>query len=337
MIRFIVLAVLLGWGFGSTLKVMTYNVENLFDTTKDSGKLDWQYLPMTTKTKLNGQWMEYCNSMRPGFSRRMCENLDWNQEKLEKKFHNIRRVLTLDGKEIGPDIVVLTEVENKKVLTSLNEIGLKKMGYKETILIEGEDIRGIDIAILSKYPLVDKPILHPTIPGFRGMLQASFDVHGETITIFGVHWPSLRNDESMRFDVAKKVKKIIKKLPKKRKYIIAGDFNTADPLNDKSALFSILYKSKLVIDSMDTANFVYQPIPGTHWYRGNWNFLDHILVSSNLSADVKSAKIAMAPFMSKTIVDRDTKKEVKIPNRWNPFNAKGFSDHYPVEIVLNWP
>ena len=37
--------------FAESFTVMTYNVENLFNTTHDEGKDDWAYLPKASKGK----------------------------------------------------------------------------------------------------------------------------------------------------------------------------------------------------------------------------------------------------------------------------------------------
>jgi hypothetical protein len=98
---------------------------------------------------------------------------------------------------MGPDIIVLQEIENKNVLTKLVSKGLDKLGYQYQVLIEGDDSRGIDIAILSKYP-VKTAKRHPifvkgTKLNTRGILEVEVTVDGKDVAIFGNHWPSQHN------------------------------------------------------------------------------------------------------------------------------------------------
>jgi endonuclease/exonuclease/phosphatase family metal-dependent hydrolase len=57
---------------------------------------------------------------------------------------------------VKPDIVVCVEVENRVTLLRFNEqvLGASfKMAYPHVMLIDGNDERGIDVGILSRYPL----------------------------------------------------------------------------------------------------------------------------------------------------------------------------------------
>ena len=58
-----------------------------------------------------------------------------------------------DGR--GADIIALQEVENVAILERLRTEYLADSGYLPAILIEGQDIRGIDVAFLSRLPLAE--------------------------------------------------------------------------------------------------------------------------------------------------------------------------------------
>ena len=52
----------------------------------------------------------------------------------------------------GADIIAFQEIENIHVLRDLyNE--LEPLGYLDFVLLEGKDYRGIDSAIISKFPI----------------------------------------------------------------------------------------------------------------------------------------------------------------------------------------
>ena len=95
----------------------TYNVQDLFDTVDDPAAAD----------------------------ERSTEN------QLRNKFTRLGRMLQV----LDADIVGLMEVETLGVLRRLNTEALASLGYHETILIEGNDPeRGIDVALLSRFPVI---------------------------------------------------------------------------------------------------------------------------------------------------------------------------------------
>ena len=55
---------------------------------------------------------------------------------------------------LNADVLVLQEVEKLDLLQRLNKGQLGNMGYKEVWLSEGNDLRGIDVAMLSKFKVL---------------------------------------------------------------------------------------------------------------------------------------------------------------------------------------
>lgn len=102
------------------VKLATYNVENLFDAFDDPYADDVD------------RYSDGALLTKPGRSvAAMCEVL----------------------KELNADVVGLQEVENRGLLEAVNRERLESLGYKHVELVEGNDGRGIDVALLSKYPL----------------------------------------------------------------------------------------------------------------------------------------------------------------------------------------
>jgi hypothetical protein len=142
----------------SKITFASYNVENLFDAEHDAGKQDWEFLPLSFK-KASAEQRAYCKT-QSGYNRQSCFNLDWSQQVLDGKLARIADTVLSMNNGQGPDIIVFAEVENKNVLHQLNSKFLQKAGYQTEVLLEGWDNRGIDVGLLSRFPLVGQPAIH---------------------------------------------------------------------------------------------------------------------------------------------------------------------------------
>lgn len=56
-------------------------------------------------------------------------------------------------KQVDADVIALQEVENRFYLERFNEVMLADMGYEHVVCFEGNDGRGIDVAVLSRFPV----------------------------------------------------------------------------------------------------------------------------------------------------------------------------------------
>lgn len=309
-----------------TLKFMQYNVENFFDTKFDQGTDDYTYLPLSVKKTLPGH-AEYCKKNPNSSQRNECLNLDWNEAKFTKKIVNIAKVVkAFDSTGKGPDILALEEVENINVLNKLMTKGLDKMGYKHAVLIEGDDSRGIDVGLISKYPVVSSK--HHSIPfngeilDTRGILEVTLDVEGRSVVIFVNHWPSQNNPVGHRISAAQVLEKI--SANKTDDLIIAtGDFNTIK--TDSPYPFNTL---KSFIDTEKSARTEGHDVhPGTHYYKGEWTSLDKIFIHKNstLEPDYSTFVIFTHSFLLKN----------GAPIRFNHTTGEGFSDHLPVGLLFD--
>ena len=91
--------------------------------------------------------------------------MDWSEEAKTKKILNIAKVVSSFSPN-GADIIAFQEIENISVLRDLFK-ELEPLGYLDFVLLEGKDYRGIDSAIISKFP-IKKSKLHfiKFSPGF---------------------------------------------------------------------------------------------------------------------------------------------------------------------------
>lgn len=320
--------------YAKSIKFMQYNTENFFDTKHDLNTDDYTYLPLSEKNAIPNI-SEICKEMATEFYIKQCLNLDWNEARFTKKIINISNVIkSFDNTGKGPDIVILEEIENKNVLNKLVTKGLDKLGYQHQVLIEGDDSRGIDIALISKYPVTSAK-RHPLVVNgqtlnTRGILEVAISVEGQEIVVFGNHWPSQSNPTIERVASAKLLSSLASQRKSADLIIAMGDFNTLN--NENPAPFSFLPD---FIDAEKEARKVQSNLnPGTHFFKGNWTSLDHIFIhkSSALKPQFDKFQIMNRPFMMK----RDQRTGQMIPNRFDAETGEGFSDHLPLGIEINY-
>jgi endonuclease/exonuclease/phosphatase family metal-dependent hydrolase len=310
----------------ASLKVMQYNIENLFDTVHDEGKEDWTYLPLPTKNTIPA-FNEKCAALNTEFYRNECLNLDWNNGIVAKKIQNLARAIkSYDSSGQGPDVLVLEEIENKNVLNQLVTQGLAGLGYKTQILIEGEDKRGVDVAIISKYPYKSANRYPVILDGqtlkTRGILEVILNVNGKDIAVFANHWPSQANPTAQRLASAKLLASLVQKSTAEMA-IALGDFNTV--AGEASTVFAPI--ASMIDAEIEARKVNSQLHPGTHYFRGNWSSLDRIFIkiSGKVSPDYNTFQI----------MNRDFLLYGKKPNRFNTTTGDGYSDHLPIGMIFN--
>lgn len=318
---------------GHQIQVMTYNVENLFDTEHDPGKEDFTYLPLSTKNS-DKQVQDYCRGVQDRNWRQDCFELDWSEEVVSVKLERIAQVILAAGiNGEGPDVVVLPEVENIKILNRLNE-HLGAAGYQSVVLLEGEDERGIDIGVLSRLPLAKEPQLHRAAikAKTRGILEATFTLpNSQRLTIFGVHFPSPHNPTQDRIDSFKQLNTLGKKAATTSDIVMAaGDFNVTKD------------ESKKVMENI--ASPVWRvshfegcgSCEGTNYYaRGNsWSFLDAILLFRKDAEDSPSGAFANESIQVVRSKDFQVNRDGR-PMRFDPIKKTGVSDHLPMSAAID--
>lgn len=324
----------------STISLTSYNVENLFDTEHDQNRGDFEYLPLETK-KNNPIVTEFCNS-QPIQYRKLCFEKDWSEPVLKEKLNRIADTLKqVQVKDrIGSDIIVLSEVENIRVLDRLISQHMKGLGYKTASLIEGDDFRGIDVAVVSRFPLAEPPKLHRIqfsdeslkqsggSINTRGILEVPLKLpNNKILYVFAVHFPSQANPTEQRRDAVETLNKLYKNLPAGSYAVVAGDLN----ITKKEEELQSYYKKNLS-HLWNVSHFVgCQKCPGTHFYRGEWSFLDAILFSKNMSG---KDKVAYNPRSIQVLTNGRYQMNEKegTPWRFNPQKEKGVSDHLPLYV-----
>ncbi len=318
----------------NTFLVVSYNVENLFDTVNNPSFADEEFTPGGTK--------------------------NWTYERYDKKLDDISRViLSIPEKEM-PAIIGLAEVENRSVLEALaDNRGIRKSKYG-IIHEEGSDPRGIECAMLYRpdlfkyksheYIPVEDPV-DPETP-YREILHVKGNgPDGTSLHVFMNHWKSrsggTRETEKQRMFAAITLRKQLDLLLSKEsdfKVIIMGDFND-EPTNRSITNGLSASGKRKNIHLGDHYNLFYDLHnlhgKGTYSFKGQWNMLDQIIVSYNLLNQKKGLTTTyQGGFILKEewMLYESEKYGDKFPSATygGPEYFGGPSDHLPVYVVFTY-
>ncbi len=317
-------------------RVVSWNIENLFDTHHDSLKNDREFLP---------------DAMR-----------HWNYSRYKKKLADIARVITAIGEWNPPALVGLCEVENDTVLRDLTRRSpLKELDYRY-VMTDSPDSRGIDVALLYQRDLfkllssrsISIPPLKQHRPT-RDLLHVSgLLLTEDTLDVFVCHLPSrsggAKESEPYRLHAAQILQTEADSILHKRLHpqvIIMGDFNDY-PTNKSirkvleaeapSPALSPLKLYHLLARKAKSKDF------GSYKYQGEWGLLDHLIVSGTLLnrsgeffTSEEKANVCLLPFL----LIEDKKYGDKEPFRtYKGMKYQGgVSDHLPIytdfELILH--
>jgi len=315
--------------------VMAFNVQNVFDNIDTPDKDDKAYLPLGDKQ--TEAHIAECNSIPVESWRDECLNLDWSDEAIDHKLAVIAATIQQVNDGRGPDIIALQEVENLGILERLRTEYLTDSGYLPAVLLEGTDVRGIDVAFLTRLPLSGTPTLHALdLPedyadragDTRGLLQATFELpDGSLLTGFSVHFPAPFHPTEMRVFAYEHLIAVRSQVPPEHNIFAAGDFNTTSIENEREGMLERFIRPDWIV-----SNDVCESCAGTQFYSrdNSWSFLDMVVFASSENADnvwqVRSVEIANQ--LSAQVTTDGT------PNRYRSAPRTGVSDHWPVLMTL---
>jgi endonuclease/exonuclease/phosphatase family metal-dependent hydrolase len=175
-------------------KIATYNVENLFDLTRD--QTDYTDYRVGGKT-------------------------GWNAAMLAKKLENIAAVI----KDLDAEIVALQEIESKTALTLLQKTLDRTGAHYEYAVIAEQVSAPVKCALLSRFPVLEKKEIAIGRSKARHILKVTLDISGKPLVVYVNHWKSKSGPESRRLEYAARLAREISSLPCDADFILIGDFN----------------------------------------------------------------------------------------------------------------
>ncbi len=303
-----------------SLKIATYNVENLFDM-QNSGLEYKEYIP---------------------------NRHNWTEPILRKKLLHTAQVIC----DLNADVIGLEEVESDRVLARLQKV-LDRAGCRYPYrAITDTKPTPVHVALLSKVPFKK----HRDVVIYRyGRQRSILEIDLKTnprLKLFVNHWRSKSGPESKRIPYAKALMHRISKLPKDAEYLVLGDFNsnyneykTIDKKHNDThnvtginQILKTVKSDKLIrlanLSSGYHCNLWMTLAPYQRWshnFYGDKEGIDAIIIPATLhdgiNWDYKDGSFGV--FRAKYLF-----KKSGIVNRWQYKNGKhmgkGYSDHLPV-------
>lgn len=326
-------------------RLMTYNVENLFDLADNPLTADDDFLPTGA-----------------------CA---WDSLRYRGKLAHLSRAILAAGGDRPVDLVALCEVENDTVLRDLTEHSrMARLGYR-FLITHSRDRRGINVALLYQ-PERFLPVSVDTLciaydarneQPTRDLLHVAGRIlTGDTLDVIVAHWPSRRGGAARtaayRCRVAARIRSLADSLCRHRAHaavVIAGDFND-EPDNrsvrqvlgaapqtqqtDKRRRGGEKQASAPYVNLSANLTDESLGVRGTYKYQKHWNRLDHIIVNKallnqhpHLSVAPEACRILSFPFL----LERETESwEGVKPHRTfqGSIYHGGTSDHLPLLLQI---
>ena len=286
----------------SSLRIVSYNVENLFDTKHDTLKNDSSFLP---------EGMHH-----------------WTYRRYQTKIDRIAQVLVNIGGWESVPLVGLCEVENARCLRNLC-YKLRRFHYKY-VHYDSPDERGVDVALLydsTRLSILNSRALSLSLDGdaTRDILYVSaLYEQRDTVHVMMCHLPSQLGGASNTDWKRQRAKSLLQSqidsillLHPSANIVVMGDMNT-------SAQDDLTGMVNLMIPMQKMGQ-------GTHKYQGIWSCLDQFYVSQSIAT-----KATATIFSPRWLLEEDTKYLDYKPHRtYIGFRYNdGYSDHLPIVLHL---
>ena len=284
------------------MRIVSYNVENLFDTKHDTLKNDSSFLP---------EGMHH-----------------WTYRRYQTKIDRIAQVLVNIGGWESVPLVGLCEVENARCLRNLC-YKLRRFHYKY-VHYDSPDERGVDVALLydsTRLSILNRRALSLSLDGdaTRDILYVSaLYKQRDTVHVMMCHLPSQLGGASNTDWKRQRAKLLIQSqidsiflFQPSANIVVMGDMNTSAQ-DDLTGMVNLM----IPIQKMGQ---------GTHKYQGIWTCLDQFYVSQSIAT--KATATIFSPWW---LLEEDTKYLDYKPHRtYIGFRYNdGYSDHLPIVLHL---
>ena len=282
----------------------------------------------------------------------------WTQALLDRKISQLSSVIRKMNNTQGPDLLGFCEVENSFVVELLVQ-SLAPLGRNyQFVHHDTPDKRGIDIAFIYDgnlfevpSPLADNVFSHFVLrrTATRDILQVTFKTKaGRELIVMGNHWPSRSGGEAAS-DAYRAMagetlayfhQRILEVRGEAMPVIAMGDFND-EPFNTSVVDYALGLRAANLVAKGRNPYFLNLMWPlmgkglGTLYYNGP-NLLDQFLINKNWLQPTSTFKVKADSVTIIKFPEMISKKGEPIPfgGMGKPVNQNGFSDHFPIEVVV---
>lgn len=310
------------------LVLASWNVENLFDTEDDpDNEGDDEFLPTS--------WRR------------------WTPWRYNLKLRHLAEVVAA----MQPDILCLTEIENRRVLEDLATVLREHEEYAMDYIFhrDGPDPRGIDVAMISRHEACNTNWI---ITATRETLAVDFRIAERELTVLVNHWKSQlgkkeESDAVRRADATAVRFFLDERLAANSNaaILVTGDFNDKldSPILTETAGFWL--EEERVRQEVG-AGLLYNlsgslPVEerGTFWYNAGkrWESLDSMSVTRGMLKGIDAAAPwqveieSYGVFKTEAQMDEDGRpipfRFVRSKIHGNAYKT-GYSDHFPIIVTL---
>ena len=299
------------------LRVVSWNVENLFDCQHDTLKNDVDFLP-------EGAY-------------------HWTRSRYWRKLDDVAKTLAAVGGNEGlPVLAGLCEVENDSVLHDLTRrSAMRDAGY-EYVMTQSPDARGVDVALLYQpylFRLLEwRSIRVPSVErGFQPTRDALYAkgmlLSGDTLYVVVCHLPSKAGKGRMgnrhRELAATTLRSVVDSVltaDANARMLVMGDFNAVPG----EAVFDALLPP--LRETLPTSRRELRKPIGTYYYKRQWSFLDHILVSEGFARWQPQARASESRLPWLLTSEGTPRRTFR-----GPVYQGGVSDHLPLFLDIVVP
>ncbi len=323
--------------------VAWWNLENLFDLQNAPKARRGERLAKKLKSELK----------------------DWTKSVLDKKIDQLVKIISQLNNGTGPDILGFCEVENSHVVNLLSKALKSALGRTfRTALLDSEDPRGIDVGFLldeAKFGFDPAKMWKREIVK-RSPTRDLFQVNVTTtagnnpLVLIANHWPSRMSGEldtePYRVLAGETLaywhQRIREELGPDIAIIAMGDFND-EPFDRSLRDYARALRSPKKVSNARTPCFLnlMWPLLGQgrfSYFSEGPNMLDQFLVSKALlgrsgkfrlksgSEGPGQVAVFQAPEMASGSYGRP--KRFGRPSKPSSHDLQGFSDHFPITMVI---
>jgi len=237
---------------------------------------------------------------------------------------------------VNPDILITVEVENRPTLDRFNKQVLEAqfgLSYKHYMVIDGNDTRGIDLGIMSRFPIreIRSHVDDPTASGFVFSRDCpEYDIilpGGERIIILPNHFKSKRNGNDQDSQDRRKLQAdtahtiALSALNRSEYVLLGGDLNDTPDSTTLVSLFADGFKDVQSHPDYPTER------PGTFETGLAGNKIDYLIMSPALEAKLLTTGIE--------------RRGSYHPRTWEPFDTvtdktEEASDHHLISADFDF-